>query len=333
MPTIVDVARMAGVSPTTVSRVLNGIMIVSKDTERRVWQAVDALGYRPNASARALITRRTSAIGIVVGDICDPFFPPIIHGITRVANEHGLSSFLCNLSVEAELALYFKLVDEKRVDGVIVTTSKLPPEQIEVLNSGGLPLVLVNRRMEGLPWVCTDYEAAGREATLHLIKQGYYRIAHITAPSFVQTAVERRVGYEQALREAGYPLRSEYISVAENSLEGGLQAASSLLALPERPDAVFVYDDVMAIGAMCAFQKNALRIPSQMGIIGCDDIAMVNYVVPSLSTMRVEKETMGDLGMNLLASLIGGQKLEKSEILLPATLVERESSIRRPATT
>jgi LacI family transcriptional regulator len=328
MGTILDVARMAGVSPTTVSRVLNHKMVVDPETAKQVWAAVEALEYRPNAWARALITRQTGSIGIVVGNICDPFFPPVIQGITAVAHACGLSSFISNLSADPQTALYLRLVREKRVDGMIVATSKIPEEQIQMLHADGIPMVLVNRRMDDVPWVWTDYYSAGFMATRHLIELGHRRVAHITVSLDVRTGLERRTGYESALREAGLPVEPEWVAVDENSAEGGYRAASALLAAPDRPHAVFVYDDVMAIGAMCAFQSQGLHIPEQMSIIGCDDIALTGHMTPPLTTIRVDGERMGRLGMELLARLLRGEELAERRIVLEPQVVLRRSTSR-----
>lgn len=329
MTTIRDVAKSAGVSPTTVSRVLNRKMVVRKETEERVWAAIEALGYQPNASARALITRQTAAIVVVVRDICDPFFPPIVHGVTFVANANGYSSFLCNLCAELEGALYLQLVREKRVDGAIIATSHIPDEQILLLCKEGVPLVLINREMDGVVSVCTDNDKGGYEATCHLIELGHRQIAYIGVPSYVQSGVPRRMGYERALREHGLPLNPNLVVKEENSADGGYRAAMVLLSSREKPTAVFAYDDVMAIGAMRAFQETGTRVPEDIAVVGYDDIPLAAHVNPPLTTVRQEKEAMGIDAMQMLIALMRGEDLVEREVLLqPKVIVRCSSSVK-----
>ena len=326
MPTIRDVSEMAGVSPTTVSRVLNQKMIVRKETEERVWAAVETLGYRPNASARALSTRQTSSIGIVVRDICDPFFPPIVHGVTYVANANGYSSFLCNLSTEPDTAFYLQLVREKRVDGIIIATSHIPDEQVLLVLNEGAPLVLVNREMDGVVSVCTDNEQGGWDATRHLIDLGHRNIAYVGVPSYVQSGIPRRIGYERALREHTIPLNPNLLFEEENSADGGYRAAMDLLSSREKASAVFVYDDVMAIGAIRALEEMGLRVPNDMSVVGYDDIPLASHITPPLTTVRQAKDVMGIRAMQLLVALMQGEELAESQVLLQPELIERSSS-------
>jgi DNA-binding LacI/PurR family transcriptional regulator len=321
-----DVAEMAGVSPTTVSRVLNRKMLVRKETEERVWTAVDTLGYQPNASARALSTRQTSAIGIVVRDICDPFFPPIVHGVTYVANAMGYSSFLCNLSTEPDTAFYLQLVRAKRVDGIIIATSHIPDEQILLVIDEGAPLVLINREMDGVVSVCTDNEQGGWDAARHLIDLGHRSIAYIGVPSFVQSGIPRRIGYERALAEHGLALNPSLLFEEENSADGGYRAAMDLLASREKASAVFVYDDVMAIGALRAFKEKGLRVPEDMSVVGYDDIPLGSHIAPPLTTVRQAKDAMGIRAMELLVALMQGEELAEKQVSLRPELIERSSS-------
>ena len=326
MATIKDVAKMAQVSPTTVSRVLNNKMIVREETEERVWAAINALGYQPSASARALITGQTAAVGIVVRDICDPFFPPIVHGVTSIANTSGYSSFLCNLSAEHEGAFYLRLVREKRVDGIIIATSHTPDEQVLLIRQQGVPLVLINRRMEEVASICTDNEKGGYEITCHLIELGHREIAHIGVPSYVRSGIPRRSGYEKALTERSLPLSPNLIVVEENSADGGYRAAMALLSRGTKTTAVFAYDDVMAIGAMRAFREKGMRVPEDMAVAGYDDIPLAAHVTPPLTTVRQDKEAMGMRAMRMLIKLIQGEDLVESEVVVQPELIVRCSS-------
>jgi LacI family transcriptional regulator len=324
--TIKDVARMAKVSVTTVSRVLNRKMVVRKETEERIWAAVEALGYQPDFSARALVTGRTGAIGVVVRDICDPFFAPIVHGVTCVANAHDYSSFLSNLSADPSRAFYLQLVREKRVDGIIITTSHIPDEQVSLIRDEGVPLVLINRQMDDVASICTDNEKGGYEATSHLIGLGHREIAYIGVPSYVKSGIPRQAGYQRALGEHGLRLSPDAIVVEENSADGGYRAAQALISAQERVTAVFCYDDVMAIGAIRAFQEHRMQVPGDIAVVGYDDIPLAAHVSPPLTTVRQAIETMGIRAMQMLIKLMEKEDVGEKEIILQPELIVRGSS-------
>jgi LacI family transcriptional regulator len=332
MATIRDVAETAGVSPTTVSRVLNRKMVVRKETEERIWAAVEALGYQPDVSARALVTGRTGAIGVVVRDICDPFFGPIVHGVTCVANANGYSSFLSNLSADPGRAFYLQLVRQKRVDGIIITTSHIPDEQVSLIRDEGVPLVLVNRQMDGVVSICTDNEKGGYQATSHLIGLGHREIAYIGVPPYIKSGIPRQTGCERALGEHGLRLSPDAIVVEENSADGGYRAAQALISAQERVTAVFCYDDVMAIGAMRAFQEQRIQVPGDIAVVGYDDIPLAAHVSPPLTTVRQAIATMGIRAMQMLIKLmekedVGEQDVGEKEIILQPELIVRGSSV------
>lgn len=326
MATIRDVARLAQVSPTTVSRVLNGRLIVRQETEERVWAAVTALGYQPDGSARALVTGKTAAIGVIVRDICDPFFAPIVQGVTSIAHAHDYSAFLCNLSADPQRAFYLGLVHGKRVDGVIVATSHIPDEQVDLMRKEGVPLVLVNRRMEGVPSICTDNERGGYQVTRHLIELGHRRIAYLGAPPYVQSGVGRRLGYERALGERDLAPDPAWVVVEENNADGGYRAALTILSQSERPTAFFAYDDVMAIGALRAVQERGLRVPADVAVAGYDDIPLAAHVFPPLTTVRQAMQTMGTRAMEMLIALMRGEELAEPEVVLQPQLIVRRST-------
>jgi LacI family transcriptional regulator len=324
--TIKDVAKVAKVSVTTVSRVLNRKMVVRKETEERIWAAVEALGYRPDFSARALVTGQTGAIGVVVRDICDPFFAPIVHGVTCVANAHDYSSFLSNLSADPSRAFYLQLVREKRVDGIIITTSHIPDEQVSLIRDEGVPLVLINRQMDDVASICTDNERGGYEATSHLIELGHREIAYIGVPSYVKSGIPRKAGYQRALGERGLRLSPDAIVVEENSADGGYRAAQALISAQEKVTAVFCYDDVMAIGAIRAFQEHRMQVPGDIAVVGYDDIPLAAHVSPPLTTVRQAIETMGTRAMQMLIKLMEKEDAGEKEIILQPELIVRGSS-------
>jgi len=249
--------------------------------------------------------------------------------VTSVANAHGYSSFLCNLSAEPEGAFYLRLVREKRVDGIIVATSHTPDEQVLLIQQQGVPLVLINRRMGEVASICTDNEKGGYQAACHLIELGHREIAYIGVPPYVRSGIPRRSGYERALAEHDLSVSPDLIVVEENSADGGYRAAKALLSRGERITAVFAYDDVMAIGAMRALQEQGVRVPEDMAVVSYDDIPLAAHVTPPLTTVRQDKEAMGMRAMQMLNKLIQEEDLVESEVVMqPELIVRCSSSIR-----
>ncbi|HUW13181.1 MAG TPA: substrate-binding domain-containing protein, partial [Anaerolineae bacterium] len=247
----------------------------------------------------------------------------------QVANINGYSSFICNLSAEPDRAYYLQLLHEKRVDGIIIATSHITDDQLVRVLREEVSLVLINREMNGIPSVCTDSELGGWMATCHLVDTGHRVIGYIGVPPSVKSGIQRKKGYERALRERRLPLVPGLIMEEENSADGGHRAATALLASSRRGSAVFVYDDVMAIGAIRAIQEAGLSVPGDMAVVGYDDIAIAAHVTPPLTTVRQAKELMGIKAMQLLLALMAGENAADNHVMLRPELIVRESSSAR----
>ncbi len=294
--TIGDVARRAGVSTATVSRVLAGLGGARPDTRERVLDAARALDYRPSAVARSLKLRTTKTLGLIITDIENPFFPQLVRAVEDVAREHGFVLLLCNAADDPDReASYLDLLVDRRVDGVVIAVSGLGVRHREWLAEPPLPVVLVNTTAPGLPHpsIASDNVDGGRQAAAHLLDLGHRRIGVLTAGARHAAAPERVAGVRRAVADRGLDPASVPIVVGEPDVRGGEEALGRLLA--EAPDTtgVVAYNDLMAIGAMRAIRACGRSVPGDISVVGFDDVAIAAYTDPPLSTIA---QDIGDLG-------------------------------------
>ena len=298
-----DVAAAAGVSPATVSRVINGRPVVAPETRERVLAAVQRLNFRPDSLARSLATRRTGALGLVIADITNPFYPEVVRGVEQTAAGYDLSVLLYDTAEDSEReAQSIRLLGERRVDGVIVCAARLPEARLAKLVRPDTPIVLINRRLSHLP-VCTvevDQETGVREALLHLAALGHRRIAFIGGPVASQVQQRRLAAFRRECRNLGIFTPGRWIVDAPPTIIGGKEAASALFARDARPGAILAYNDLIAIGAAIAAQEAGIAIPAELSIIGHDDIPLAGVVHPALTTVR---QPMRDLGVQAVLLL------------------------------
>lgn len=332
MTTIQEVARRAGVSPATVSRVLNGNERVHPDLVHRVRDAVANLGYQPNGMARNLRRSESTLWAVIVSDVSNPFFTSMVRGIEDIAQDLGYSVVLCNSDEsQAKEAGYLAAAVASRMAGVIISPASTPDTDVSGLVSHGIPVVAVDRRVGGteVDSVLADNEPAARTATEHLLDMGYRRIACITGPSQAMTASERLAGYQAALRSRGIDQDPDLLRHADFRQSGGYSAMDSLLA-EASPDAVFVANNLMTVGAIeCLFDRR-IDIPREMGLVGFDEPPWANLIRPSLSTVDQPTYEMGRVAGELLAArrAARGTSLARPprQIILHATLNVRASS-------
>ncbi|MEO8452954.1 MAG: LacI family DNA-binding transcriptional regulator [Gemmatimonadota bacterium] len=328
MVTIRDVARAAGVSVATVSRVYNGNLQVKEDTRKRVREIAAEMGYTPHGGARSLITRRTHAIGVLLPDLYGEFFSELIRGIDQAARARGYHVLVARAGHAGDDLLTAFRAMRGRVDGVIV----MSPEFDQVSATRGLP--------EGFPVVLlnsprTDVGSAhfgianfeGAHAMVrHLIQIGHTRIAIIKGAERNHDAAERLRGYQAALVEAGIQLDGRLEIPGDFTEHGGYEAARAILALAPRPTAVFASNDGMALGALGGFRDAGLRVPGDIAIGGFDDIPMARYVDPPLTTVRVDISTLGArAAASLLEAANGNSSHAPHDETMPTTLVVRRS--------
>ena len=326
-----DVARVAGVSSATVSYVLNnGPRPVAVDTRNRVLRAIQELGYRPNPLARNLRLQRTSTIGLLVPDIHNPYFADVARGVEDCAYEHGFRVLLCHSRFDLGRELeYIDVLKTERAAGVIwipATTDEMPAAK---LVESGMPVVALDRHIESVPMtrVMADNAGGGRMATEHLIALGHRRIGCIVRPGQLGHAQDRVRGYLQALEKHGLPSDETLMAPGGFHLEQGWHATQSLLNLPDRPTAIFAYNDMNAMAAMRCVSERGLRVPDDISIVGFDDIPLSAYTCPSLTTVEQPKLDMGYRGArHLLDQIAGTAQTSQAETLLEVRLIVRESS-------
>ncbi len=330
--TILDVARLAGVSTATVSRVLHSSNRVSPETRGRVETAVRTLQYRPSAIARSLAAGATRTIGIMVSDVTNPYYPEMVAGMEDAAHAAGYNIFLCTSRDDpGREKTYLELLMERRADGVIVASSGLSEQRPTSLQDLATPLVLVNSdgRGLGVPSVSSDNYGGARDLTRYLLRLGHRRIAHISGPTTSQSTGERVRGYTDALRSAGVEPETTLLVASEGDAPTGESAMLNVLSSGVRPGAVFAYNDLAAIGALHACYRAGVQVPQDISLAGFDNIQLSGLIRPPLTTMAQATGEMGRLAVEQLISIVEGRG-SGSNILLPCTLIERESTSRCP---
>lgn len=337
-PSSWDIAREANVSQLTVSRVINNNPRISEATRQRVKKAMELLGYSPNAAARTLITGRSNLIGLVVSNITNPFYPEVIEAIVATAAEHDYNVILCNTQENQKLqTAYLELLIEHQVDGAILTSSLLDSEGLLAqVGIDRIPLVMVNRTVEGLPVdsVRMDNAAAGRIVAKHLVELGHCAIAFVGGMEATSTNSARLAGFRTELDVLGVGLPDEYVVHREFTRSSGYELTQRLLALPTRPTALFCADDLIALGAMDAILDAGLRLPEDVAVIGVDDVQAASLRQVALTTVRQPVAEMGRRAVQLLLERISGQEDEPIEIVLrPRLIVRRTSGSQRVTVT
>ena len=327
--TIIDVARHARVSKTTVSHVISGKRAVSPGTRERVQQAIDALGYRPSGPARSLRTRQTHMVSLILPDITNPFYPVLARGLEEGLEVHGYRAFICSSDGDPDRErAYVNEVADRGVDGIVLDSFHLTVHDLHAATGGRLPIVWIGGLQldhPGVDSVRSDDEGGAYEATVHLVERGHRRIAMIDGP--IGSGTARRDGYRRALTEAGLaalpepPLRGDY------TREGGRAVAERLLRLDPAPTAVFCANDLSAIGVLDAARAAELRVPDDLAVVGFDDIELASLVAPALSTVRNPAFTTGREAARLLTERMTGAHQGPARIVtLPSPLVTRASS-------
>ena len=324
--TIADVARRAGVSTATVSRALSGAGRTSEATRARVQEAAEALGYRPSGLGRALKRRETRTIGLLVTDIGNPFFPQVVRAVEDEAHARGYGVVLGNASDDPERELaYIDLLLDRRVDGLIVASSRATRRHAERLASASMPVVLVNSEAPSatLHGIATDHRAGSRLAGQHLTELGHRDIAHISAPEELAAAAgPRRDGMRDALAVAGVDPSTLRLVESDGSVDGGADATQRLLAAG-RPTALACYNDLVAIGALRALRRAGLSVPDDVSVIGFDDIELAAWTDPPLTTVRQPVVELGRRAVERIATELAGLPPPPGREILAPMLVVR----------
>ncbi len=330
--TIEQIAKLACTSPTTVSRVLNNHPSVRAAVRERVLQVIHEHGYVPRAAAQSLARRRTQVIGLLIPiaaaeHFADPFYGPLIQGITESSTRAGYFVVLSIVMADMERGFYERVLRGRHFDGVILFSGDIDDPILPLLMKDQTPLVLIGSHpyFQELSWVTIEQRASAHSAVTHLISLGHRRIATITGSLHTVAGMERCDGYKQSMLEAGLPLLAEYIVEGGWTQQGGLQAMQRLLSLPEPPTAVFVASDTMAIGAMQAIYQTGRMIPSDVALVSFDDLPSASYAYPPLSTVRQPIVGLGATAVKLLVDQIEHGEPHCEQIYLPTALVVRGS--------
>ena len=329
MATMKDVARVAGVSTSTVSHVINNNRFVSEAIREKVTAAIDSLNYAPSALARSLKLNQTRTIGMLLTASSNPFYAEVVRGVERSCYERGYSLILCNTDGDAErMNRSMETLLQKRVDGLLLMcTENHRPSQDAISRYPSLPIVMMDWAPFGAANDVIQDNAliGGVMATEYLISQGYQRIACITGPLDKTTAVQRLDGYRQAMQQAGLPVLPGYEVSGDFEFASGLPAMEQLLALRQRPEAVFASNDAMAVGVYQALYKEGLRVPDDIAVIGYDDIQLAQYMTPPLTTIHQPKDSLGELAIDALLHRLKEPEAEPQVLVLTPELVVRGS--------
>jgi DNA-binding LacI/PurR family transcriptional regulator len=329
-----EVAERVGVSRTTVSFVLNNVrgMRISDETRQAVLQAALALDYHPDATARRMVSGRTKMLGFVLNQnmdqaVADHFLPRVLTGFSQAAAALGYKVLFEPIPPEAAASGYGQLVRERHVDGYALSGPRLDDEELLSDQMQNAPVVLLGQLPNSrLPFVDVDNQGGAAMATRHLIGLGHRRIALITNAQPVYTASNARLaGYHQALEEANLPFRTELVRHGNFTPQSGFLAMEELLRLDPAPTAVFVASDTVALGALQCLRRHNLRIPEDMALVGFDDIPLVEFINPPLTTIRLPAFGLGWGAGELLTRMIAGDEIQNPQVILETELIVRES--------
>lgn len=330
-----EVAKRARVSIATVSRTINGVPTVSPQLSRRVWKVIEELGYYPNTQARALVSGRSRIFGLIVSEITNPFFPEIVQGFEDMAVQHNYEVLLTSTVYDAKRMVHcVRRMIERRVEGVAIVTFGMEEALFDDLKSRNVPLVFIDvgPPLPRISNIRIDYLHGIRQAVQHLAALRHERIAFISGPLTLKSAVARKRAFSQSMEEIGLAMDSKYLFEGNHTMEGGISAMRNLLALTKRPTAVVCSNDMTAIGAMRESYDQGVRIPQDLSVIGFDDIRLAQFVTPPLTTVKMSQTEIARLAFNALLAEVQRKAPVPtgSEYVLRTTLVLRDSTAMAP---
>lgn len=327
--TVIDIAREAGVSTQTVSRVVNNNRGVAEQTRKKVLEIIKSRNYRPSRAARSLASQRSLTIGLIIPSVANPYYPEIVHGVESIAAAEGYSVLLYNTERKPEREMKaLELLEEYQVAGVLLGAAALPDEMLIYLLGRQQAAVIINRALpEGSAGsILVDYRSGIKCVVHHLVQCGCRNIAYLSyEASRYYSNPMRFAGYKEGLHEAGIAFLEEFVVPTEQGIPGGYEATQRLLSECPRVDGIVCYNDIVAIGALKACQEFKRRVPEDISIVGCDDILMAQYVSPALTSLRVSQFDLGLMAGKMLIDRIQ-KTATSSEILLSPKLIIREST-------
>ncbi|MCH3965340.1 MAG: LacI family transcriptional regulator [Clostridium sp.] len=325
---IKDVAREAGVSIATVSRVLNDVDVVNEDTKKKVLEAIAKLGYRPNIIARSLKTQRTKTIGIIIPDISNQFYPEIVRGAEDVANIYDYNIMLCNTDLDFEKEIeYLRVMKEKMVDGILYMSASLEPAILELIKQLQLPMVLIETANdeEDIPSVTIDNQKAAYDGVSYLIKKGNKKVAYIGAHKDEANAnAIRYVGYKQALEDNNLEVNDNITCFGSLKAKDGYDGINKILD-NESIDSVFCCSDEVAMGAINALRDRNIKVPDDVDVMGFGNIYSSEIFYPKITTVAQPMYDMGSVGMRMLIKIINKKDVSVRKYVLGYSIIERDS--------
>lgn len=329
--TIKDIARMAEVSTATVSKIVNHKdKNISDATRQRVLALIEEYNYVPNRVASSMVTKKTHSIGLVIPDIANPFFPEIARGVEDIANKHGYHVILCNTDNDLKKEVgYIAMLQEKMVDGIILTASSMRTGDSLDLSRIHVPVITVDRDIEESKIkgkIIVDNASGAYEAVKYMLNKGYKRILHLAGPSTSGPSRERYRGYLKAHEEMGVKVTDKLFIEGFYTSEWGYEGIRDILEGEITFDAVFCGNDLIALGAMKALKETGHKIPDDIGIVGFDDIYMTTMIEPRLTTVHQPNYQMGYKAAQMLIDFIEEKTVDKKEEILKTELIIREST-------
>lgn len=338
--TIKDVARKAGVSPSTVSRVIANHPRISVETSKRVKEIMEELGYHPNMMAKSLVSKTTRTIGVILPRPAEElllnfFFYELMRGVLAQLTRAGYDLLMAGGSNEREeLETVTRLVRGGRIDGLLLLYSRSSDPVIQFLHEEKVPFVLIGRSLDydNITSVDNDNVQAAYDATNHLISQGQKRIGFVSGPTRLAMTQDRLTGYTKALSEAGLPFKNGWVVEGEFLLESGYRAMASIMSQPEPPTALVVIDDVVAFGVLKGLAELGYRIPQDVAIVSFNNIALSELTMPPISSVDIGTYQLGYTASQMVLRMIQQEAISPRQII-PHRLVVRESSLRTVALT
>ncbi len=327
---IIQVARLAEVSPATVSRVTNGRSTVAKHLVKRVWKAIEELGYTPNPQARALVSGRSRVLGLLVSEITNPFFPELMQSFEDLAGENDFEVMFGSTNYNLEGAkVFIRRLVQRRVEGVAVMTFRAESHLLDELIAHDIPLVTIDVSAEGARSVVleVDYAQGIDQAVQHLALLGHRHIGFASGPMPHLTNVRRKDAFVQSAKKIGLPEQNAPVFIGEHTFEGGTQAALHFLGIKTPPTAIVCSNDMMAVGVLRVMSERGIKVPRDMSVVGFDDIHLAEFMNPPLTSVRMSRQDLAQAafkGLEKLWSANGENSLEP--IRVGTSLVVRQST-------
>jgi DNA-binding LacI/PurR family transcriptional regulator len=329
-----EVAKRAGVSTATVSRVVNGTAPVDARTEKRVRAAIQRTGYYPNTHARTLGTGKSHIYGLIISDIENPFFPELVKCFERLAVEHGHEVLIANTDYQPErMEVCVRRMLERKVDGVAIMTSEMDPQLIKTLSGRGIPIVFLDTGTtgQGISNISLDYDSGVDQAIDHLTALGHRRIAFVSGPANLASSRIRLDAFLASLQRKKLECRKDFIRTANHRFDGGYAAMLELLKLPVLPTAVLASNDLTAIGIMGAVYAAGLRVPEDISVVGFDDIALSSFMPPPLTTIRLSRAEIAEFAFtSLYAASQRGESKGITHIVRAELVIRQSTAAVRP---